>query len=95
MVEVRAVPSPGEIWRHFKGNLYKIVCIAQNTEIESDKRVIYQKYNNEDKTFYDRSLSMFMSYTDRKKYPINEYPEYDQEYRFVKVDDNGIENKSE
>ena len=60
MVEVRAIPNPGEIWRHFKGNLYKIACIAQNTEVASDKRVIYQKFNNEDKTFYDRSLSMFI-----------------------------------
>ena len=95
MVKVRAIPNPGEIWRHFKGNLYKIICIAQNTEVASDKRVIYQNYNDKSKPIYDRSLSMFMSYTDRKKYPIAEYPEYDQEFRFVRVDDNGNEDKSE
>lgn len=37
----RDLPQNGEIWRHFKDKLYKIVAIAQHTEVD-EKLVVYQ-----------------------------------------------------
>ena len=94
LYDTRLTPAPGEVWRHFKGNLYKIICIAQNTEDVSDKRVIYHRLDGTDQTVYDRALSMFMSETDRKKYPLEKFPEYTQKYRFMRVNENGSVRES-
>jgi len=37
----RDLPQNGEIWRHFKDKLYKIVAIAQHTETD-EKLVVYK-----------------------------------------------------
>lgn len=80
----RPYPNEGELWRHFKGGLYSIVATVQHTE----NRKWYIVYRAE-KTFgkavkgevYLRPARMFMSKTDKRK-----YPEAEQEFRFEKVE---------
>ena len=83
---MRNTPKPQEIYRHFKGNLYRIVTLAQHTET-GDILVIYEALYGEFK-IYARDLKMFLEQVDRTKYPLSEYPEYTQTYRFELVSDN-------
>lgn len=73
----RELPSPGEVWRHFKQNDYKIISIAEHTETK-EKMVVYEAlYGNYG--VYVRPLDMFMSEVDHQK-----YPQVKQKYRFEK-----------
>ncbi len=68
----------GGTYRHFKGNLYKVLMLAKDSETLEDV-VVYQ--NLKTGGYWVRPLSMFTSLVDREK-----YPDVKQEYRFEKVD---------
>lgn len=76
--KVRAF-NPGDIIRHFKGNLYRIITIAHNTETK-EKEVIYESLYGL-RGVWARPFDMFVSKVDREKYPNSA-----QEYRFEIVD---------
>ena len=67
--------TPG-FYRHFKGNDYEVLHIAQHSET-GERFVIYQGWDG--KT-YARPLAMFASEVDHEK-----YPDVKQKYRFERI----------
>ena len=53
----------GKIYRHFKGNLYKVVCIAKHSETLEDM-VVYQPLKTGDN--WVRPLRMWNEIVDEK-----------------------------
>ena len=53
-------PMKGDVYRHYKGNEYIIVCVAKDTE-DGSLRVIYQSTDPEKPQIWDRSLRIFNS----------------------------------
>jgi len=72
------VPVAQQLYRHFKGNMYQIVCVAYDSET-GEEQVVYQALYG-DFRYYVRPLTMFMSKVDKVK-----YPDAEQEYRFELV----------
>ena len=70
----------GKKYRHFKGNLYEVICIAKDSETLKDV-IVYQDLSDNTKIWV-RDYDMFISKVDREK-----YPEVKQEYRFELVDE--------
>jgi hypothetical protein len=69
----------GQIYKHFKGTIHKIVCLAYDSETK-EKLVVYT--HEEDGTIWVRPLEMFLSEVDHKK-----YPDIKATYRFELIED--------
>ena len=76
---MRNIPQEGEMYRHFKGNEYQIVTVAEHSE-DGSQMVVYKALYGEGKC-YVRPLDMFMEKVDSEK-----YPEATQQYRFEKIE---------
>ena len=77
---MRHNPRPQEMYRHFKGNLYQIRCLAKHSETR-EPMVVYQAMYGTFEIFV-RPLSMFMEEIDHGK-----YPDARQRYRFELLQD--------
>ena len=82
--ETRQRPQPQQIYRHFKGNTYQIMCIAVDSE-DGSECVVYQALYG-DYRYYVRPLDMFMSEVDHVK-----YPDVAQKYRFELISAQGMQ----
>jgi hypothetical protein len=71
------------MYRHFKGNIYQIRCLAKHSET-GEMMVVYQAMYD---TFqiYVRPLAMFMEEVDFEK-----YPDARQQYRFELLQDSEL-----
>ena len=80
---MRPNPRPQEMYRHFKGNIYQIRCLAKHSET-GEMVVVYQAMYD---TFqiYVRPLAMFMEEVDFEK-----YPDARQQYRFELLQDSEL-----
>lgn len=80
VVNMQRDPKPYELYRHFKGMMYQVLCIATDSE-DGTKQVVYQQLYSPYQ-IYVRPYDMFISKVDRVK-----YPDVTQEYRFEYISD--------
>ncbi|MCI9253401.1 MAG: DUF1653 domain-containing protein [Lachnospiraceae bacterium] len=85
---MRPNPRPQEMYRHFKGNIYQIRCLAKHSET-GEMMVVYQAMYD---TFqiYVRPLAMFMEEVD-----VEKYPDARQQYRFELLQDSELVSGSQ
>lgn len=69
----------GQVYRHFKGHIVKVLHISQDTEAPGQFCVVYEC---EDGSVWSRPYGMFVSEVDHGKYPDEK-----QKYRFELVED--------
>lgn len=70
--------NAGEFYKHFKGQLYQVRALAENSE-DNTPMVVYQAMYAPFKIWV-RPLSMFLEKLDKEK-----YPDAAQEYRFERI----------
>ena len=70
----------GKIYKHFKGKLYKVLCIATDSETNEEVVVYEALYGKH--LIWTRPYDMFNSLVEKEK-----YPNVNQEYRFEEVDE--------
>lgn len=75
-------PMAGEVYRHFKGKMYKVLGIAIHSET-GEAMVIYQAMYGENIT-YVRPYESFIEKLDKHK-----YEDVNEEYRFTFIPMNG------
>lgn len=68
-----------QLYRHFKGTIHKIICVAKDSETLGDV-VVYT--HEEDNEIWVRPLEMFLSEVDHEK-----YPDVEQKYRFELIEE--------
>jgi hypothetical protein len=78
MQNIDLIALRGKTFRHFKGDLYLLIDIAEHTET-GEKVVIYKALYG-DCGVYARPVNMFLSEVDKVK-----YPNVTQKYRFEPV----------
>ena len=76
----RMIPKQGELYKHFKNKLYKVVTIARDCETMEEMVVYQAMYGNNE--CYIRSVSDFMAELSKEQ-----YPNATQKYRFEKVEE--------
>lgn len=54
----RAVPVPGEVFLHYKGTYYEVLCIATHTETKEEV-VVYRQCLDPTAPVWVRPVSMF------------------------------------
>ena len=79
MSELREV-NAGQMYKHFKGTIHKVICIAKHSETGEDMVVYTHEDNNE---IWARPIDMFLSEVDHEK-----YPDVKQKYRFELIQNN-------
>ena len=83
----RELPKAGELYRHFKGQVYCVCGFVINATngADSSQMVLYipeSQIFSSYKNFYCRSIKEFLSPVDREK-----YPDAKQQWRFEKVNE--------
>lgn len=78
-MEESRIVKEGQVYKHFKGTMHRIICIAKHSETKEDM-VIYT--HDDDNEVWARPLDMFLSEVDHEK-----YPEIKQRYRFELQED--------
>ncbi len=68
----------GKLYRHFKGNNYKVIAIATHSETR-EKYVVYEALYGDGGVFV-RPYDMFASEVD-----FDKYPDVKQKYRFEEI----------
>lgn len=69
----------GKKYKHFKGHIIKVLCIAKDSE-DLKELVIYEHLDT--KEIWAREKEMFLSKVDKQK-----YPNVEQTYRFEIIHD--------
>ena len=72
--------KPYTMYKHFKGTIHKVICIAKHSETGEDMVVYTHEDNNE---IWARPIDMFLSEVDHEK-----YPDVKQKYRFELIQNN-------
>ncbi len=72
----------GSLYKHFKGNIYKVIDIVYDCESkDSDlKKIVIYEAQYGDKKRWARKYEDFISEVDK-----NKYPDANQKYRFEKI----------
>ncbi|MGM9850479.1 MAG: DUF1653 domain-containing protein [Bacilli bacterium] len=67
--------TKGKKYRHFKGDIITVICLAKDSETLKEQ-VVYE-HNNQ---IWVRDKEMFLSRVDKEK-----YPNIEQTYRFEEI----------